>query len=124
MMPFEKLDAFQACHMLTVALYKTAETFEERDPNLAAELQLAGLIASSRIARGTGVRNKRMFSAYLERSHAALTEISYLLNMARAFDLITADVHRDLESQRGRAAFYVMKLLLSLIGSQPPPPPA
>ena len=61
-----------------------------------------------------------MFSACLERSHAALSEISYFLNMARAFDCISAEAHQDLESQRGRAAFYVMKLLLA--GAEPPPP--
>jgi hypothetical protein len=120
MMPFEKLDAFKVCHELTIALSKTAEEFEERDPGLAGEMALAALIASSRIARATGFHNHRMFSACLERSHAALSEISYFLNLARAFDFISADVHRDLESQRGRAAFYVMKLLLADV--RPPPP--
>jgi four helix bundle protein len=120
MMPFDKLDAFKVCHALTLELYKTAQAFEARDAGLAGELALAALIASSRIARGTGFRNRRMFCACLERSHAALSEISYFLNMARAFDFISADVHQDLESQRGRAAFYVMKLLLA--GVEPPPP--
>lgn len=59
MVPFEKLDAFKICHELTIAVYKTIEEFEERDPGLAGELALAALIASSRIARGTGFRNRR-----------------------------------------------------------------
>ncbi len=117
---FEQVDAFKVCHELTLALHQTAERLDARDPELAAQLWCAALFASGRIARGVGMGNRRMFAMCLERSLGALSEIDSLPRTARRLDVITADLHDDLESRRGRASCYVTKLLSSL--REPPAP--
>ena len=49
---YEDLDAFKACHQLTLAVHRLAEKLEERDATLSGHLWAAALCASSRIARG------------------------------------------------------------------------
>jgi hypothetical protein len=55
-----------------------------------------------------------MFATCVDRTLAALAELSSHLELARELDLISEEDHRELESLGGRALFYVMKLALSL----------
>jgi four helix bundle protein len=114
MQAYEQLDAFRVCHELTVRAYRAAEQIDERDPELAAQLWSAALIASGRIARGAGFGNRRMFAFCLDRTLGALSEVGYHLNLARALNLVKEETQRELESLRGRAVFYTTKLLTSL----------
>jgi len=117
--PYEDLDAFKACHHLTLAVHRVVETIEERDATLAAQLWGAALCASSRIARGSGFRNRRKFAACVDRTLAALAEISFYLEVGCAMDLISKEERQELESLGGRALFYSMKLVTSLAGGSP-----
>src|SRR5437868_14348022 len=117
--PYEGLDAFKACHQLTLAVHRVVETLEERDATLAAQLWAAALCASSRIARGSGFRNRRMFAACVDRTLAALAEISFYLEVGCAMDLISKDERQELESLGGRASFYSIKLVTSLPSGRP-----
>ncbi len=126
MSAYEDLDAFKACHQLTLAVHRLAESLEERDATLGGHLWAAALCASSRIARGSGFRNRRMFAACVDRTLSALSEISYYLEMGHAMGLISKEERQELESLGGRALFYSMKLVMSLAGGGPnetePPP--
>jgi len=116
MASYEDLDAFKACQELMLALHKVVEALEEFDSELSAELWSAALVAPSRLARGSGFRNRKMFWFSADRSFAALTEISYYLNVCDGLGVITKEEHQRLESLRGRAAFYTMKLVGELAG--------
>src|SRR5881296_3103141 len=95
---YEELDAFKACHQLTLAVHRLAEKLEERDTTLSGYLWAAALCASSRIARGSGFRNRRMFAACVDRTLAALSEIAYYLEMGYAMGLISKEERQELES--------------------------
>src|SRR2546422_4203729 len=110
------LDAFKACHQLTLAVHRLAKKLEERDATLSGHLWAAALCASSRIARGSAFRNRRMFAACVDRTLSALSEISYYLDMGYAMGLISKEDHQEIESLGGRALFYSMKLVMSLAG--------
>ena len=116
---YEDLDAFKACHQLTLAVHRLAEKLEERDATLSGHLWAAALCASSRIARGSAFRNRRMFAACVDRTLSALSEISYYLDMGYAMGLISKEDHQEIESLGGRASFYSMKLVMSLAGGSP-----
>ena len=73
------------------------------------------------IARGSAFRNRKMFWACVDRSLAALYEIEYHLKMGYTMGLISQEEHHHLESLRGRAVFYSVKLVMDLIA--PPPDP-
>ncbi len=121
MLAYEQLDAFRVCHELALRAHRAAEQIDERDPELAAQLWTAALIASGRIARGAGFGSRRMLALCLDRSLGALAEVGYHLKMARALDLMTEETERELESLRGRAVFYTTKLLSGLWDEGPPP---
>src|SRR5207247_966385 len=116
---YEDLDAFKACHQLTLAVHRLAEKLEERDATLSGHLWAAALCASSRIARGSAFRNRRMFAACVDRTLSALSEISYYLDMGYAMGLISKEDRQEIESLGGRALFYSMKLVMSLAGGSP-----
>jgi four helix bundle protein len=124
MLAYEQLDAFKVCHELALRVYRVAEQMDERDPELAVQLWSAALCASSKIARGAGSRNRRLFQFCLDRSLCALSEVGYHLTMAHALDLVTEETRRELDGLRGRAVFYTSKLLLGLVedpGTEEPP---
>jgi four helix bundle protein len=118
MPPYQELDAFKVCHELTLAIHQPLEVLKERDPELAGQLWQAALTASSRIARGAALQNRRMFAFCLNRSLSALCEIGYYLSLADGLNLLEPETCRKVEELRGRANFYVTKLLFSLI--EPP----
>src|SRR2546427_11695798 len=81
---YEDLDAFKACHQLTLAVHRLAGKLEERDATLSGHLWAGALCTSSRIARGAAVRDRRMFAACGGRTLSALSEVSYFLDMGDA----------------------------------------
>ena len=117
MQVYEDLDAFRVCHDLTGTTHRVIERFEERDPELAAQMWSAVLIATSRIVRATAISNDRMRVLCIDRTLGALGEFHYHLTIARAIDLITQQEAHELESLRGRAVFYTSKLWLSMLDS-------
>jgi four helix bundle protein len=121
MLPHEKLDAFKICRELTIAIYPTVEALRGRDPELAGQLWEAALTSGSRIARGAVFPNRRIFAFCLNRSLSALCEIGYHLSLADGLGILDQETCRKLEDLRGRANFYVTKLLASLL--EPPSPP-
>ena len=114
MSTYKDLDAFKACHELTMAVCRLTSKFEEQDGELAARMRSAAVVASSRIARGSGFRDRRRFLPCVDRSAAALAELEAYLVLGRELELISSDDHRELDSLGGRALFYVMKLAMSL----------
>jgi len=115
MQAYEQLDAFRECDELALRTHRVLHQIEDLDPELAAQLWSAALIAASRIARGTGMGNRRMFVACIDRTLGALAEVGFHLKMARALDLVTEEIEQEIESQRGRAVFYSTKLLTDLM---------
>jgi four helix bundle protein len=114
MQAFEQLDAYKVCHELALRSYRVAKQLDERDPELAAQLWSAALVASSRIVRGAAFRNRRMFGLCLDRALGALSEVGYHVTTARTLDLLSETTASELESLRGRAVFYTTKLLIGL----------
>jgi four helix bundle protein len=126
MLPFEDLDAFKACHKVTLKVHGILEPLSANDPEIAAQLWAAALRAPARIARGTAFSNRRRFALCVDRALACLSEVGYQLSMVHALSLIPEEEHRELESLRGRAVFYTTKLLMTLISGEDPgtAPPA
>src|SRR5712691_691321 len=113
---YEDLDAFKACHQLTLAVHRLAEKLEERDATLSGHLWAAALCASSRIARGSGFRNRRMFAACVDRKLEALSEIAYYHGMRYAMGLTPKDEHQEIEGLGGRALIYSTRRGMSRAG--------
>jgi four helix bundle protein len=114
MASYRDLDAFKACHQLTLAVHGVVRDVDDGDPDLASQLWTAALIAPSRLARGAGCRSRRLFAACVDRTLGALSEIGHHLDVAHELELIGDRERGEIETLRGRARFYVAKLAMSL----------
>jgi four helix bundle protein len=115
MRSFERLDAWESCHALTVGVLETTGDLVEQDPDLIGQLQRSALLCSSRLARGAGTGNQKMFRACAEQSLGFLSEVGYLLTVADLTGVIPSDVRDRLDALRGRAAFYTARLVFEAI---------
>jgi len=118
-MTYRDLDAYKVCQELTLAIHKVCDALQDRDPQMAAQLWQAALTATSRIARASAFSSRPRFAYSLNSSLAALSQIEYCLNLCDGFGLVDRNTCKQLEGLRGRANFYVTKLIFSGIG--PPP---
>ena len=112
MIAFKQLESWKACHALTLAVHEAVKPFLGREPDIADRLRLAALLSASKLARGAGTGNERMFRQCAELSAGYLSEIAYFLSLARAMGLMPEETWRELDALRGRASFYVWKHVL------------
>ena len=115
MLPFEKLDAWKACHTLTLATFKAVDDCSRLDPVLTRRLRYSSSRSGAKLAFGSGTRNKRMFRMSVARVSGYLTEFAYDLSLARVMGVIPAQVCDQLDALRGRASFYTFQLMKSLL---------
>ncbi|NIM51524.1 MAG: four helix bundle protein [Gemmatimonadales bacterium] len=119
MMPFERLDAWKACHQLVLATYRATDALPVEDgDNLKVYLRRAAILAPAKIARGSASRNRGVFRKWVDVALGYLAEMAYLLHLAVDLEFLPAQSWRELDQLRGRAAFYAWKLYLSLAPSQ------
>ena len=119
-MSYRDLDAYKVCQELTLAIHRVCDALKERDPQMASQLWQAALTATSRIARASAFSSRPRSVYSLNSSLAALSQVEYYLNVCDGLSLIDRDTCKQLEGLRGRANFYVTKLIFSRI--EPPPP--
>ena len=121
MFKYKDLDAYKACHELTIALHPVADRLRERDAELAGHLWDASLVCIGRIARASAFSRKKDIVFWLCRSLGSVIEVEHLLNLTDGLGLIERDTVVRLESLRARAYFYLNKLINSMV--VPPPEP-
>ncbi len=83
MHPFERFDAWTACHRFTLAIYSATRSWptEERY-GLTSQLRRAAVSAEVNIAEGSAKRGQREFRRYLDISLGSLSEAACLLRIA------------------------------------------
>ena len=124
MIRFENLDSWKACHALALGVYDATKPLLERDPEIAEQLRLAALLATSKLARGAGMGTRRTMRQCAELSAGHLSEVGYHLKLAGVMGLIPQETCQRLDALRGRAFFYVWKHLLPQPGPPGQPPNA
>jgi len=93
MMPYERFHAWQACHELAVAVYRTTATFPRHELyGLTSQARRAAFSAAANIAEGSAKRGAREFRRYLDISIGSLSELAYALQARRGLKFLTAAV--------------------------------
>jgi len=81
--PYERFEAWQLCHQLTLAMYKVTKTFpSEEQYGLVAQARRAAFSAAANIAEGSAKRGVAEFRRYLDIALGSLSEISYILRLS------------------------------------------
>jgi four helix bundle protein len=115
MLPFEKLDAWKACHQLTLAVYRATASYppDERF-GLTSQSRRAAISAAANIAEGSAKRGPREFRRYLDISLGSLSEVAYLLQLARDLGHLRDQEWETLVALRERCGLLVWRLYQSL----------
>jgi four helix bundle protein len=115
MMPYEKRDAWKRCHELVLAVYAATRDWPRFEVyGLTSQVRRAAVSAAANIAEGAAKRGPREFRRYLDISFGSLSEVSYLLRLARDLQYLTEEAYGSLTIIRTRASQVTWKLYSSM----------
>ena len=118
MMPYEKREAWRRCHELVLAVYPATNSWPRPELyGLTSQIRRAAVSAAANIAEGAAKRGPREFRRYLDISFGSLSEVSYLLRVARDLHYLTEQAYEALEIVRTRASQVTWKLYSSMKSS-------
>jgi four helix bundle protein len=108
----ERLEAWQACFRLAVAVYDATTRFpREERYGLAAQARSAAYSAGANIVEGLARKGSREFARFLNYSVGSLAELGFALLLAREAGILRAPDWNQLETLRTRAAQLTAGLL-------------
>jgi four helix bundle protein len=100
----EQLKSWAACHELVLAIYRLTKGWPTNEQyGLTSQARRASYSASANIAEGSAKRGAREFRRYLDTSLGSLSELSYILLLARDLGYLTAEGWGELEALRDHA---------------------
>jgi len=115
MMPYERLHAWKACDDLAVAVYRATEKFPRHELyGLTSQARRASFSSAANIAEGSAKRGSREFRRYLDISIGSLSEVGYVLHIAKRLEYLTIEEWRTLDSLRSEASKLTWHLYKSL----------
>ena len=123
MKPYERLAAWQRCHALALSVYRASEQWPSAERyGITNQVRRAALSAPTNITEGAAKRGKAEFRRFLGHSIGSLSEVGYLLLVARDLGMLTQDTWSTLEQERDAAArvTYLLYRSLSPDHSRPP----
>jgi four helix bundle protein len=89
MLPHERLDAWQACHELWIAVFKSTLKWPASEKYvLVTQIKRAALSSSANIAEGVAKRGPRDYARHLNIAIGSLAEVASLLRSAKDVDVI------------------------------------
>jgi four helix bundle protein len=104
MMPWERLQAWEACHELYLAVYRISETWPARERyGLTAQVRRAALSVGSDIAEGSLKRSPRDFARFLDMALGSLSELAYQLRAARDVGILPETGYAEVSETLQRA---------------------
>jgi four helix bundle protein len=115
MMPYEKREAWKRCHELVLAVYAATQAWPRSELyGLTSQVRRASVSAATNIAEGAAKRGAREFRRYLDISLGSLSEVSYLLRLARELGYSSDETAAKLEITRTKASRVTWKLYSSM----------
>jgi four helix bundle protein len=104
MMPYERLDAWRACHALAIATYRATGSLPDTERyGLVAQMRRAAVSAASNIAEGSAKRGARELRRYLDIALGSLAELCYQIRLSNELSYLSAKQFSELEELRSTA---------------------
>jgi four helix bundle protein len=112
MMPYEKWKAWQRSHELVLAIYtETSHWPAEERYGLIAQARRAAVSAPTNLAEGSARLGGRELRRFADIGLGSLSELSYLLRLARDLGYLSPASWSELNLKRGEAG----RLLFGLV---------
>jgi four helix bundle protein len=104
MTPFERLEAWQLCHVLVLAIYRLTSGWPVTERyGLVSQVRRAAMSIPTNLAEGAAKRGPREFRRYIDISLGSLSELTYLLRLAHDLGYIRSEEFEQIEQMRDRA---------------------
>jgi four helix bundle protein len=112
----QRLKAWQRCHELCVAVFRSTRSWpaEERY-GLSAQARRAAHSVAANIAEGSAKKGKAEFRRYLNISLGSLSELSYTLLLAKELEILSGQEWQSLDELHQRAGGITWLLYKSLL---------
>lgn len=112
---FERLEAWQACHRLTLVVYEVAKDLplEERFA-LSQQLRRASVSICANIAEGSAKRGRAEYRRFLDIANGSMTELRCLLLLARDLKMLPDGKWEAVEEVRRPAGYLLWRLYRSM----------
>jgi four helix bundle protein len=115
MLPYERFDAWKACHALTLEVYRVTKKFPKDELyGLTSQARRAAFSSGANIAEGSAKRGPREFRRYLDISLGSLSELGHTLRIARDLAYLTNEEWQVVDTMRNTAGKRVWGLYKSL----------
>ena len=115
MMPYERLHAWKACDDLTFAIYKVTERFPRHELyGMTSQVRRAAFSSAANIAEGSAKRGPREFRRYLDISLGSLSEVAYVLHVAKRLEYLSVVEWQELDRLRANASKLTWHLCKSM----------
>lgn len=116
MLPYERFPAWGLCHELTLAVYSATDSWPASERyGLISQIRRAAASAPCNIAEGTAKRGKAELRRYLDITLGSLSEVAYLLRLARDLGFMPREEWESLEAVRAQAGKATWLLYRSAI---------
>jgi four helix bundle protein len=115
MMPYERINAWEKCHELLLALYEVSKQWpREETYGLIAQARRAAFSAAANIVEGSAKQGPREFRRFLDCSLGSLFELSYIFRVVRDLQMTPTEQLNRLESLRESAGKLTWRLYESI----------
>lgn len=112
---FERLEAWQASHQLTLEVYQVARDLPSDERfGLAQQMRRAAVSICANIAEGSAKRGRAEFRRFLDIANGSMAELRCLVLLARDLEMITPDRWQAVDEVRRPAAYLLWRLLRSM----------
>ena len=115
MLPYQRFRAWQACDELVIRVYRITNSFPSHERyGLTSQARRAVVSAAANIAEGSAKRGTGEFRRYLDISIGSLSEVSYLLHVARRLEYLSELQWQELDAVRSGASRLTWRLYLAV----------
>jgi len=112
---FEHLEAWRACHRLTIAVYEAAKLLPEYERyGLSQQMRRDTVSVCANIAEGSAKRGPAEYRRFLDIANGSMTELRCLLLLARDLRMLSDETWISVETVRRPAGYLLWRLLRSM----------
>ncbi|MGH7509468.1 MAG: four helix bundle protein [Gemmatimonadales bacterium] len=113
----EGLKSWGACHELVLAVYRMTSRWPGREQyGLTSQARRAAYSTAANIAEGSAKRGSKEFCRFLNISLGSISELSYILFLARELGYLKPEEWGEIEALRDHAGRLTWGLYRSLNG--------
>ena len=115
MKPHESLTAWRHCHRLTLAVYRTTQSFPKSELyGITSQMRRAAVSASANLVEGCAKRGSREFRRFIDMSLGSLAEVAYYTRLARDLGYLPMEAWSELDQVVEEAGRTTMGLHKSI----------